>query len=332
MSMRGFNRWLNMYMPRVADWADHVDYRQSSPEVKPSLSITAQMARVIDGMNPKDERAKESIEASVYSVWAYAGFLKDGIKLYAPTVTEAEGLSRVTLEVPCHTYRQPFGTFAVVLPEGFDAGRVEEGDGVVQAVVGRLSHGEAGKRLLCMRLATTDGDTETGFDYTLPMSEDDPTTIEEYVMGDGDDRTIKNDTWRRLYRIFVNSCMLLTHYGAHKLGSTNPEFEAKLTQKLKRKDLPDSARRANEKALKSIPVVYGIHQDIRVYQREYDGSTGPGRPGHEVRSHWRRGHWAHQPHGPKQSLRKLVFRPAVLVHADRFAGVAADTRVTYHTS
>ncbi|MEJ7808159.1 MAG: hypothetical protein WKG03_19830, partial [Telluria sp.] len=43
-----------------------------------------------------------------------------------------------------------------------------------------------------------------------------------------------------------------------------------------------------------------------------------------VSPHWRRGHFRMQPHGPQQSLRKVVFIAPTLVRADRLDGVRAD--------
>jgi hypothetical protein len=44
---------------------------------------------------------------------------------------------------------------------------------------------------------------------------------------------------------------------------------------------------------------------------------------HEVRAHWRRGHFCMQAHGPAVAQRKLIFIVPVLVRADRLSVDAA---------
>ena len=45
----------------------------------------------------------------------------------------------------------------------------------------------------------------------------------------------------------------------------------------------------------------------------------------ETAPHWRRGHFRTQPHGPQNSLRKVIFIAPVLVRADRLAAGAGNT-------
>jgi hypothetical protein len=45
-----------------------------------------------------------------------------------------------------------------------------------------------------------------------------------------------------------------------------------------------------------------------------NGEHGDGR---DVRTHWRRGHFRMQPHGPAASQRKLIFIMPTIVHANR---------------
>jgi len=46
-------------------------------------------------------------------------------------------------------------------------------------------------------------------------------------------------------------------------------------------------------------------------------STGDDGAGHPLRTHWRRGHFRMQPHGPGAAQRKLIFVMPVPVRADR---------------
>lgn len=68
-----------------------------------------------------------------------------------------------------------------------------------------------------------------------------------------------------------------------------------------------------------------LPRDVVLHHTE--GGSGAGdSTGREVCTHWRRGHWAKQPHGPGRSLRKIVFRKPVLVRADFGAAPATSYR------
>jgi hypothetical protein len=47
-------------------------------------------------------------------------------------------------------------------------------------------------------------------------------------------------------------------------------------------------------------------------------ANSDGDSSHGVSAHWRRGHFRFQPHGPHNSLRKLMFIAPTLVHASQF--------------
>lgn len=51
---------------------------------------------------------------------------------------------------------------------------------------------------------------------------------------------------------------------------------------------------------------------------------GPGE--HELPAHWRRGHFRLQPHGPKSSLRKVLFIPPTIVRADRLGSIVTPSQ------
>lgn len=57
----------------------------------------------------------------------------------------------------------------------------------------------------------------------------------------------------------------------------------------------------------------------QLYDRYLIGPSGLGSSGHSVSAHWRRGHFRLQPHGPKSSLRKVMFIMPIIVRADRLA-------------
>ena len=50
--------------------------------------------------------------------------------------------------------------------------------------------------------------------------------------------------------------------------------------------------------------------------------------GHELPPHWRRGHFRQQMHGPRGSLRKLMFIAPTIVRADRLESLIGATQAT----
>lgn len=60
-----------------------------------------------------------------------------------------------------------------------------------------------------------------------------------------------------------------------------------------------------------------------------DHLSGDGR---SVSPHWRRGHFRHQAHGPKQALRKLIFVAPTLIAAEALTGPAPNPKVYVPTA
>lgn len=281
------------------------------------------MSRAFDG-----EHASDLLES-----WTFAGLWRDGPRVYAPTADEFRALSQVEVGVPWDEYRQPFETFVVAVPDGILCAPLDAAGAIPAAIVCRHA---ADRRCAGFSLPAVDaaGRLCNSLHCGTWWPADSGVTIEEHFAGLPDAYEVtpgESAALELVKRVAINAALLLTHHGARKLGAANPDYEAKLLASLAKRGLPDGVRRANEAALKALPIMYGFDQHVKVYERE-GGAPHGGAGGYEVKTHWRRGHWARQAHGPHGALRKLVFRPAVLVNAHRFGGAPADTRVTLTTS
>ena len=278
----------------------------------------------------------QSIVQRIYSdpifaseLWLYSGLFDEGTKIFMPSFSEAQALSKIDLNIKWQDYRQPFETFIVVLPTGLFPKAISHDLGVPFGCIGRLSVED---RAFCNAVLTVGGDSATS-----PISWE--STSDETIESMWKRRTSNSDLPYEelddaeaciadtIQRIFINACLMLTHSGCFHKGKADPAFVATAQAKLKKKNLPAFVRAANEAAIALAPDVYGFDQHIRLYDEEGERSEGTG-TGLPHKPHWRRGHWANQAHGVGHQLRKLIFRRPVLVNSHRFAGDLADTRVS----
>jgi hypothetical protein len=266
--------------------------------------------------------------------WALSGMAAGGVRVFCPTLPEADALSRVDINVRWPEYRQPYPAFVVAIPDGLFAGPVGE-IGVPSACL--LRHDPITRILASVTLGRPRTPGVINY-HSWPEDggtgdiEDHVKWVKEYGVAPGNVTEGEDAAADRCHRIAMNACLLLTNLGFRELGPANPDHARRLADSLKKKALPEAARRANERELRSMPVVYGIDQGVTVFRRE-DARPEPGEPtGSHVRPHWRRGHWARVACGAGRADRRLVFRHPVLVNAAFFGGTAADTRVVLKTA
>lgn len=85
------------------------------------------------------------------------------------------------------------------------------------------------------------------------------------------------------------------------------------------RQFPELGRRKRELRLQQVEQLYDRYivgpESLSETLDDRLGGCGP--DGHELPAHWRRGHFRLQPHGPKASLRKVLFIPPTVVRADR---------------
>lgn len=344
--MKRFNQWLNaapqvvrvMYTALLGlDGATPVSLPNGRFGYRPQ-NFQAALAACPAGVRPGEwadflRLMARGAPESLFEGWVIGGLFRQGPRVYCPTADEFRALSQVELRIPWDMYRQPFEVMCLAIPDGVLPSPVS--DEVGDPCVAIIRHDHA-KRLFSMTAQGLRANGSWGANLTGQYSwvEGSDETIEDHISKLPDPADVsgtEDECLGVVRRVAINAFLLLSNKGARRLGVTNPEFEQRLTQSLKKKKLPDAVRKANEDALRMMPVVYGFDQSVRLYERESDcDGTGPG--GWAVRPHWRRGHWANQAHGPGGSLRKLIFRPAVMINAEKFAGDVCNTRTVYTTS
>lgn len=351
--MKGFNAFLNT-MPnvmrecmRAVAGMPFMDIRQNDtdggnglalPFLTPQQVIAARPAEVSPATWARclaallADRNASDTPSRLVSVWGWAGFWSQGVRAYCPTRDEFIALSKVEIRVSWREYRQPFETFVVVVPPGVFEGVAGSDIGAPVAAVCRH---DAARRILSINIPTTRG-SELGEDLCSPIwwQDSDRRSIEDDFRSMPDPSDLlaaESDILEVVKRAAVNANLLMTHYGARLIGPANPDHERRLRESLAKKTLPSAVRAANESALRAMPVLYSLDQNVRVFAQE--GKAGAvddaGRP---VRPHWRRGHWANLACGEGRRERRLHYRAAVMVHADLFAGDPSKTRVVYTTA
>lgn len=126
--------------------------------------------------------------------------------------------------------------------------------------------------------------------------------------------------------IVVNALCYLTAYPDDVERQWQPEAPADLVAQLSQGKTPGARRRA-EMALNDRG--YGIvHLCGMHFRKDPDLSAEMEGLGVGVRTHWRRGHFRNQPHGPQRALRKLVWIMPILVNAEQLqAGAEVPGRI-----
>lgn len=252
------------------------------------------------------------------SVW-----LGQGPKTFRPTADQCRAFEHVDVNLPLGDYQQPYPAMMVQLPVG------SFGPFTTVLCHHDLAGGPPGAALLCCSLFSIGNRNDivttvaqTAHDIESSLRRFDP------EVGDAD---LTGHSVRAL-RVAVNSCLALANYGCQHsaLYPHDVASDTRLAQ-----ESTERGHRARAR-LQAAPYVVTFKQEIKLHKEERchrvtvagDGEGGEG-PLREVSTHWRRGHWAMQPHGAGFSLRKRIFRPPVLVRADRFEGDVADTSASY---
>ncbi len=339
--MKQFNKWLHRELARVvpllhglnrSGWlrtSRHPDGRlaisrpntaaeamsKCPSRIEPDLWLKF-LGTVFDGGQPTGVRV-------------LSGALRDGLKVYAPTASEFEALCNVDVSIPFADYRQPFDTFAVIVPDGWFPEKVTTASG-----------GETESPVACFLNLDLDiqwmshctvsfGNHDVCGDYSTTTT----IAVEDYLGRLPSSSEYRGPAHRLVLRAAMNAALLLTTYGTRSLGFANGEYAARLQKTLANKKAPDAAKEASRSALALIPKVYGFEQHVRLFDAEPQSAhSSDGDPDRTCRPHWRRGHWANVACGMGRGERKLVFRRPVLVNSHTFAGDPANTFVTMSTS
>ncbi len=327
--MKRLNAWLNRFRtiqplyahlardPGVGVRELHGRPAWGTPTGAPPANVAADDWRRFV-RNVASERAGDDRTAG----WVLAGLAADGVKAFSPTAAEFDALSHVTLNVSWTDYRQPFGTFLVLVPDDLAYGMPVGGRPAI-AVIMRV---DPESRVLGM-LVVTDDPNHAAHSITCWPADGD-TSIEETFR---DHEVVRLDDAReesafdRCRRAALNACLAITQFGTRRLGYANPEYAERLSASLLKRKVPDRLKEANRTALLLVPDCYGIRQDVRLHDTEGGTHERGVDPAGDRRPHWRRGHWRNQHCGPRGGGRQLVFIRPVLIYAHRFAGDRGET-------
>ena len=123
-----------------------------------------------------------------------------------------------------------------------------------------------------------------------------------------------------------NSCMALANFPHTK----NYKYIADVERdKHFAKENSERGRKARERLASPVYQV-SFDQNVVLHKQESNKKNNDSNStGQKITCHWRRGHWAMQPHGPKMSLRKRIFKHPVLVNSELFLGNYSSTTVHY---
>lgn len=250
-----------------------------------------------------------------------------GPKVFSPTALESESMRHIKMNLPLSSYEQPFRSVIINLSKETQAAHAATVKGRRQSPICIvMTHFKEQKRL---SLRIIYSGTSQNHILVYLDAESDP-SLEEYLVSTPFAQDEDVDHFQAMWRIGVNSCLLMTHY-SWIANSANPDRAAKLRDLLKKsKKARPEVREANRVELETQALLLSFEQHVKVYKerRDTDEPHIPkGMEGSVLRPHWREGHWFYQAYGPGHSLHRRLFRRPSLVNGHLFAGKLCDTTV-----
>lgn len=335
----------------VADLAwlgRHPDWIQCSPFLdttrktggEPGTAFSLHLYRLVSRpgyeqhnhiMNVLDSLYRSGDWPAVAAFEAISALYAGGPKRFTPTEEQFESMEQVELHMPINELRTPYPAMKVTIPPGCrlrlarEHGLKEE-DAPLDILV-RLRH-EPGENPMVITLSGEAGTGQENF-YLFQHQEGNP-TIEAALKRNGGrwyDGAPSGlfDFGLVVCRTALNLCQMLTHFG-HRLELPRPPVGQKMNR---------AARRAHQHHGDWATV--HMKQEIVIRQQPAAGPAlnQPGLGlGHEVKPHWRKGHWAAYPGTAKLRAEgrtpPLYFRRPTLVRSDRVVGDLKDTDTPYH--
>ncbi len=249
----------------------------------------------------------------IFGLYSGAMWIREGAKIFRISKSQCDALQKVEVNLTLEEYAQPYRALLVDFPDDRFAP-------YQNALC--YSEGDDGKKLLLVTLNTVDHNN----DITQSVAYlDDGEFIEKSLHRfDNTCAGMNLENASLALRVAVNACLALVHFGAH--WSYLHDKEAVRDQRLVARggECGYGARKRLKEAVKLVTFTHEVALHDETVRGE---SKVPGNG--EVSCHWRRGHWAMQPYGPKNGLRKRILRKPVLVRADLFEGDLADTTTIY---
>lgn len=244
--------------------------------------------------------------ADILGMKAASIALLDGIKIFHPTEAQSRPLENVSVNLHIADFSSPYTALLVMVDyKPFTAVLVYHEPGYIVCVSQTPDYKD--------NIVTTIGNADAEIEESVTKYED---SIESEL----------HLPAAKALRVALNSCLALSNFGHHSryLLPHDVERDTKFARENSERGQKAKAR------LKEAIQVIAFSQEVKLHTSVYpDPNMTFGHTGREMSTHWRRGHWAMQAHGPQHSLRKRIFRPPVLVRADMFAGDLANTSTSY---
>ena len=266
---------------------------------------------------------------------ALSRWIGEGPKTFRPTLAQCAALEQVEVDVPLEHYTQPYPTIFIEFPRVAISRPAGGGSGLggpsspYAPFLGCLcfldERGGPDRMLVCNLISA--GNTD---DIVTVVAAHESRIENSLLRFDVECANVQGVAPQAL-RVAVNACLILSNYGC-SFRWMFPKERASDEALAKERDTPRGERARDR--LQMSPILLTFSQEVALYREETRCGSSPNPNGAartptEVTSHWRRGHWAMQPCGPGWSERKRIFRPPVLVRADRFAGDLSQTSTGY---
>ena len=242
--------------------------------------------------------------ADAFAMKATSIWLVDGPKVFKPTKEQCLALEHVNVNLLLEDYTQPYPAILIQLD--------------YPPFTNVLCYKEE-KILVCV-LHTGDhlNDITTTVARTDCFVEDSLVKFDEDCKADA-------KTAAAALRVACNACLALSNYGCHAkyLFPKEAERDRRLA-----KESTDRGKRAKDRLRLAVQELTLDHVVTLHETSQHGTSELTAREGYSVSTHWRRGHWTMQCHGPGNSLRKRIFRRPILVRGDLLANDAFPPEVT----
>jgi hypothetical protein len=253
-----------------------------------------------------------------FGMKALSWWLGQGPKIFKPSQAQAQALEQVDVNLPLGDYTQPYPAMLVMLGKDwyppFESVLLFHDRGALSGSRDTLSgtiHSE-------------------GHEYDITTTvRCDGRPIEVSLRKFDEDCSDHNETAAKVLRIACNSCLALSHFGCH--------LDYLFPKELQRdrhyaQENNERGKRARQRVSLAVQVA-SFDQEVVLHRVERSDDREDSVPtGRTMPTHWRRGHWAMQAHGPSHSLRKRIFRQPVMIHKDLFIGDASTVLTTYKTT
>lgn len=245
--------------------------------------------------------------AGALAMWAASHWLGGGPKLFRPSKDQCKAMEQIAVNLTLEEFSMPYPALMVELDyPPFNSCLVFKTKDIMICSLHSADHVDD----ICTTIAVNKPDHEV--EKSLQKFDDDCKELAPQAA--------------LALRVACNCCLALTHYGNH-LSYLFPKEVARDVKLASEKS--ERGKRAVDRIQTAVMLV-SFKQEIVLHDTAKERVVGdPIHTGREMPSHWRKGHWANQPYGPNNSLRRRILRKPTLVRADLFVGDLSDTTAIY---